>query len=91
MLLIPRFIEIEMFDPNAETLPIIGEELIHRYSSGDIVVWIHDIKTEKTGIILEIYNQRLSNRLFPCAKIYVMGEERHEEVLLSSLRNISKN
>ena len=61
-----------------------------RYSSGDLVMWIHDLKTEKTGIILEIYNQRLANRLFPHAKIYVMGEEKHEEVMLSSLTNISK-
>jgi len=88
--LTPQFIEIEMFDPDTEALPIIGEELIGRYSSGDLVIWIHDLKTEKTGIILEIYNQRLANRLFPHAKIYVMGEEKHEEVLLSSLTNISK-
>ena len=79
-----------MLDPDLEDLPIIGKELISRYSDGDLVMWIHDLKTEKTGIILEVYNQKLANRLFPHAKIYVMGEEKHEEILLSSLTNISK-
>ena len=70
--------------------PIIGFELMSKYHSGDLVVWIHDLKIEKTGIVLEVFTERLSNRRFPYAKIYVMGDDQHENILLSSLRNISK-
>jgi uncharacterized protein YijF (DUF1287 family) len=74
---------------SSENLPIIGEHLLKNYNTGDIVTWVHDLRTEKIGIILDVFNAKFSNRLFPTAKIYIMGEDRHEEVLLSSLTNIS--
>jgi len=74
---------------SSENLPIIGEHLLKNYNTGDIVTWVHDLRTEKIGIILDVFNAQFSNRLFPTAKIYIMGEDRHEEVLLSSLTNIS--
>lgn len=78
-------------DIDPDRLPIIGEDLIGEFDVGSIVRWIHDLRHEKVGIVLEIYTQRMANRLFPHAKIYVMGEDRHEEVLLSSLTIISNN
>jgi uncharacterized protein YijF (DUF1287 family) len=74
---------------SSENLPIIGEHLLKKYNTGDIVTWVHDLRTEKIGIILDVFNAQFSNRLFPTAKIYIMGEDKHEEVLLSSLTNIS--
>lgn len=74
---------------SSEKMPIIGEALLEKYNTGDIVTWVHDLRTEKVGIILDVFNAKFSNRLFPTAKIYIMGEDKHEEVLLSSLTNIS--
>jgi uncharacterized protein YijF (DUF1287 family) len=74
---------------SSDKMPIIGETLLKKYNTGDIVTWVHDLRTEKIGIILDVFNAKFSNRLFPTAKIYIMGEDRHEEVLLSSLTNIS--
>ena len=70
-------------------LPVIGEELISRFSNGELVSWtemIHD----KTGIILEIFMLESGSREFPCAKIYIMGEDRRTEVLLTNLINLSR-
>tara|TARA_R110000824_G_scaffold241493_1_gene430219 strand:- start:432 stop:662 length:231 start_codon:yes stop_codon:yes gene_type:complete len=70
-------------------LPVIGKELIPRFSPGELVCWtemIHD----KTGIILEIFMLASGNREFPCAKIYVMGEDVRTEILLSNLINLSR-
>ena len=78
-------------DIDPDRLPIIGEELMNQFSVGSLVRWIHDLRHEKVGIILEVYTERLSNRLFPHAKIYVMGDDTHEQVLLSSLTIISNN
>jgi len=72
-------------------LPIIGEELLGDYSIGDIVKYCADDLIEiKTGIILNIYNVALSERRFPHAIIYVMGEDIREEVLLGNLTILSK-
>jgi len=81
---------VGLYDYNADKFPVIGEELLSEYDCGDLVMWIHDLKTEKTGIVLEVYTEKLASRLFPYAKVYVMGDDSHEEILLSSLRNISK-
>jgi hypothetical protein len=72
-------------------LPVIGEELLDDYSVGDIVRYCADDLIEmKTGIILDIYNRTLSERRFPHANIYVMGENIREEVLLGNLTILSK-
>ena len=70
-------------------LPTIGKELTARFSQGDLVSWtemIHD----KTGIVLEIFMLESGNREFPCAKIYIMGEDKRSEVLLTNLINLSR-
>jgi len=72
-------------------LPVIGEELLNRFKVGDLVVWIHDLKTQRTGIILEIGSEQYGNRKFPSAKIYVLGVEKHQTILLSSLTNITQS
>ncbi|GAG22026.1 unnamed protein product [marine sediment metagenome] len=75
--------------PNKKKLPTIGKELITRFSQGDLVSWtemIHD----KTGIVLEIFMLESGNREFPCAKVYVMGEDERSEVLLTNLINLSR-
>ena len=72
-------------------LPVIVEELLDDYSVGDIVRYCADDLIEmKTGIILDIYNRTLSERRFPHANIYVMGENIREEVLLGNLTILSK-
>ena len=76
-------------DIDPDRLPIIGENLMEEFDIGSIVRWVHDLRHEKIGIILEIYTQRMANRLFPHAKVYVMGEDRLEEVLLAILTIIS--
>jgi len=70
-------------------LPTIGKELTARFSHGDLVSWtemIHD----KTGIILEIFMLQSGNREFPCAKVYIMGEDKQGEILLTNLINLSQ-
>ena len=76
-------------DIDPDRLPIIGENLMDEFGVGSIVRWIHDLHHEKVGIILEIYTQKMANRLFPYAKIYVMGEDKHDEVLLTILTTVS--
>lgn len=71
-------------------VPIIGEELFDRFKIGDLVMWFHDLHTEKTGIILEISTEQYGNRKFPSAKVYPMGSEKHQTLLLASLRNITQ-
>ena len=69
-------------------LPVIGKELVFNFSPGDLVSWtemIHD----KTGIILEIFMLESGNREFPCAKVYIMGEDKRTDILLSNLINLS--
>jgi|TARA_Y100000310_G_scaffold28831_1_gene27431 hypothetical protein len=71
------------------TLPVIGKELISRFSPGELVSWtemIHD----KTGIVLDVFMLESGNREFPCAKVYVMGEDIRTEILLSNLINLSR-
>lgn len=71
-------------------IPIIGEELFERFKVGDLVLWIHDLKTERTGIILELGTEQYGNRKFPSAKVYVMGFEKSQTILLASLTNITQ-
>tara|TARA_R110000824_G_scaffold47486_11_gene135217 strand:- start:3423 stop:3656 length:234 start_codon:yes stop_codon:yes gene_type:complete len=70
-------------------LPVIGKELISRFSDGELVSWtemIHD----KTGIILEIFMLESGSREFPCAKVYIMGEDKNTNILLTNLINLSR-
>ncbi len=74
-----------------DQLPIIGEALLERYSVGDLVKFCaEDMVKIKTGIILDIYNIPLSERQFPHANVYIMGDDRTETVLLGNLTIISK-
>ena len=74
-----------------DELPIIGEDLIERYSVGDVVKFCaEDMIKVKTGIILEIYNIPLSQRRFPHASVYIMGDDKTETILLGNLTIISK-
>jgi hypothetical protein len=70
-------------------LPIIGKELLEEYEIGDLVTWIHDLSIEKVGIVLDIYPKEMGNRKFPFAKVYIMGEDTHDEKLLANLTKIS--
>ena len=73
-----------------DIVPIIGEELLEEFSEGDLVRWCgRDFIHMKTGIILDIYVQELSSRGFPTGKVYVIGEDAHEDVLLSNLITIT--
>tara|TARA_R100000322_G_C5434692_1_gene189424 strand:+ start:90 stop:332 length:243 start_codon:yes stop_codon:yes gene_type:complete len=76
---------------NYRNLPIIGEDLMKRYRVGDLVKYCaDDLVKIKTGIILEIYTVALSERKFPHADVYVMGEDKTERVLLGNLTILSK-
>jgi len=73
-----------------ENIPIIGVELLNEYNSGDLVKWCSlNSPTLKIGIILEIFTEKLSERKFPLAKIYVFGEDEIIDTLLSNLIKIS--
>jgi|TARA_B100000497_G_C7291967_1_gene200044 hypothetical protein len=74
-----------------DELPLIGEDLLERYSVGDLVEFCaEDMVKIKTGIILDIYTVALSERRFPHASVYVMGYDKTETVLLGNLTIISK-
>jgi len=70
-------------------MPIIGEDLLEQFSVGDLVSWKRLVQ-DKTGIILEIFITEASSRQFPFAKIYIMGEDIRDNVLLSNLTNLSR-
>jgi hypothetical protein len=71
--------------------PIIGEDLLNRFSAGDLVRYCaEDMIRIKTGIILDTYTIPLSERRFPHADVYVMGEDITEIVLLGNLTIVSK-
>tara|TARA_Y100001938_G_C8026552_1_gene398345 strand:- start:41 stop:289 length:249 start_codon:yes stop_codon:yes gene_type:complete len=74
-----------------DELPIIGEDLLNRFCIGDLVKFCaEDMVKMKTGIILDIYTVALSERRFPHANVYVMGDDKTETVLLGNLTIISK-
>jgi len=74
-----------------EDLPIIGEDLLGVFKEGDVVRFCaEDMIKIKKGIILDVYNIILSERKFPHADVYVMGEDRTETVLLGNLTIVSK-
>ena len=71
------------------SLPVIGKELINRFSAGELVSWTEMVQ-DKTGIILDVFMLESGNREFPCANVYVMGEDVRTEILLSNLINLSR-
>lgn len=74
-----------------DELPIIGEDLIDNYSIGDLVEFCaEDMVKIKRGIILDIYTVPLSERRFPHASVYVLGDDKTETILLGNLTIISK-
>lgn len=74
-----------------DDLPVIGEYLLDEFNQGDLVQYCADDMVRiKKGIILDIYNIALSERKFPHAEVYVMGEDKTETVLLGNLTIISK-
>ena len=74
-----------------DDLPVIGEYLLEEFDNGDLVQYCADDMVRiKKGIILDIYNIALSERKFPHAEVYVMGEDKTETVLLGNLTIISK-
>ncbi len=70
-------------------LPVIGEELLDKFIVGDLVSWRKLIE-DKTGIIHKVFTKESGNREFPCAEVYIMGEDIRTEILLTNLTNVSK-
>ena len=70
-------------------LPIIGEDLFDKFEVGDLVNW-KKLVEDKTGIILKIFTKESGDREFPCAEVYVMGDDILTEVLLTNLTNVSR-
>jgi len=70
-------------------LPVIGEDLLEKFIVGDLVNW-RKLVEDKTGIILKIFTKEPGDREFPCAEVYVMGEDTRTEILLTNLTNVSK-
>jgi hypothetical protein len=70
-------------------LPVIGEDLLEKFIVGDLVNW-RKLVEDKTGIILKIFTKESGDREFPCAEVYVMGEDTRTEILLTNLTNVSK-
>lgn len=70
-------------------LPVIGEDLLDKFSIGDLVNW-KKLVEDKTGIILKIFTKESGDREFPCAEVYVMGEDTRTEILLTNLTNVSR-
>ena len=70
-------------------LPVIGEDLLNKFAVGDLVNW-KKLVEGKTGIILKIFTKESGDREFPCAEVYVMGEDLRTEILLTNLINVSR-
>ena len=70
-------------------LPVIGEELLDKFIVGDLVNW-RKLVEDKTGIILKVFTKESGDREFPCAEVYIMGEDIRTEILLTNLTNVSK-
>ena len=70
-------------------LPIIGEDLLGKFGVGDLVGW-KKLVEDKTGIILKVFTKESGDREFPCAGVYVMGEDRTVDILLTNLTNLSR-
>jgi len=70
-------------------LPIIGGELLNKFAVGDLVSW-KKLVENKTGIVLKIFTKESGDREFPCAEVYIMGEDMRTDILLTNLTNVSR-
>tara|TARA_R110000824_G_C14810873_1_gene635568 strand:+ start:359 stop:586 length:228 start_codon:yes stop_codon:yes gene_type:complete len=70
-------------------LPVIGEELLNEFKIGDLVGW-KKLVENKTGIVLNVFTKESGDREFPCANVYIMGEDRRVDILLTNLTNLSR-
>jgi hypothetical protein len=70
-------------------LPVIGEELLNEFKIGDLVGW-KKLVEDKTGIVLDVFTKESGDRVFPCAKVYIMGEDQRIDILLTNLTNLSR-
>jgi hypothetical protein len=70
-------------------LPVIGEELLSKFAIGDLVGW-KKLVEDKTGIVLKIFTKESGDREFPCANVYIMGEDQRIDILLTNLTNLSR-
>jgi len=70
-------------------LPVIGEDLLEKFEIGDLVSW-RKLVEDKTGIILKIFTKQSGDREFPCAEVYIMGEDTRTDILLTNLTNVSR-
>lgn len=70
-------------------LPVIGGELFDKFKVGDLVNW-KKLVEDKTGIILRIFTKESGDREFPCAHVYIMGEDKRIDILLTNLTNLSR-
>tara|TARA_R100001594_G_scaffold110823_3_gene145576 strand:- start:839 stop:1087 length:249 start_codon:yes stop_codon:yes gene_type:complete len=73
---------------------IIGEEFLDQYNVGDIVRYCGDTFQDcielRVGIILDIINLSLWNEIYLHAKVYVMGHDKEELVMLGNLTILYK-
>ena len=70
-------------------LPVIGEDLLNEFKIGDLVGW-KKLVENKTGIVLNVFTKESGDREFPCANVYIMGEDRRVDILLTNLTNLSR-
>ena len=70
-------------------MPVIGEDLLEKFEIGDLVSW-RKLVEDKTGIILKIFTKESGDREFPCAEVYIMGEDTRTDILLTNLTNVSR-
>tara|TARA_R100000808_G_C2143765_1_gene151530 strand:- start:643 stop:870 length:228 start_codon:yes stop_codon:yes gene_type:complete len=64
---------------------LIGKELKEKFNIGDIVL-TNPFDDDYLGIILNITEIKLGNRLLPSAKIFLLKEKEIKEFLLEVLR-----
>ncbi len=73
----------------SDGLPVIGKELLSEFEIGDLVGW-KKLVENKTGIILKVFTKESGDREFPCANVYIMGEDQRIDILLTNLTNLSR-
>ena len=73
----------------SNSLPVIGKDLLGKFDIGDLVGW-KKLVENKTGIILNVFTKESGDREFPCANVYIMGEDRRVDILLTNLTNLSR-
>ena len=62
---------------------------MNEFKIGDLVGW-KKLVENKTGIVLNVFTKESGDREFPCANVYIMGEDRRVDILLTNLTNLSR-